>query len=95
VITLSEKTTLKIADYRDGSGASSPCPRCGALISSSATLCEHCGVHFRGYAGEFAPDSSTYRPRGRVYKAMAAALLVLMALVMLTLAAVLMFQGTA
>ena len=43
----------------NGSGAV-PCPRCRRPIPASSTTCPECGVHFQGWAEDFAESRLSF-----------------------------------
>jgi len=62
---MAEDEPFSIQDYRKGAAATTPCPKCGELIPASATQCRACGLHFRGQAGDFAPEAQRYSESGK------------------------------
>lgn len=76
-----EDGTFRIRDYLEGTDSKVPCPRCGALIVKNATICEQCGLHFRGRAIDFSPASKQSQTKDyRLFRHVTLILLVVLAI---------------
>ena len=74
------KDSFKLSDYREGKASTVPCPRCHALVPAAGTMCPECGLHFRGQAGDFAPEADKTRKPHRAMRIVAILILVGVAL---------------
>ena len=71
--------TFRMRDYLEGTNSKVPCPRCDALLVKNATICEQCGLHFRGRAVDFSLASKQCRTKDyRLLRRVTLVLLVLL-----------------